>query len=641
MSQNIEQGEPLPNRRQRRYQDKINPNFVAKSAIHLDAVHRVFHQAEQSWDSSPKFPARLALEDSGASLLLRMMAKVSKMLGRDQINLFAPMIYRSNSKVFDLALASKNFDTAMKRYSEEEIPAWFTPDNTARMLDLYDARLQENLYADRFGSRVSLADIEQMDLPLRPDDIRSINTLVASNPFRTITYNHGLARNIALFLPLQVLARKEIIPYQIQPLAERLISYMDYYLPLIMQAGIDDSNLNNLLRTLAYLGQPFVQALGVYIPARTGLTPASLVKFYKERRDNDSIAGEWGTLNTVLIPETSESYTASGLPPHLFQYQLYNRDYDKNASFQLGEHYKASLDKGREFDSEVDTLLSRLHLYRRKLFPEALKGLPIDLEGHPVISRIILACQNKQNMMLVLLLKDGQTHLTLEVTEKGDVYGIPNQFKKSYLGTEDALLKDVLAPVVNLAQRMFPQIESSDHLAFRPLKKMDYISDPIVDSIPTKTKRRHFLPRLTSIVPELPIPKRLEEVVRAYQLVYEKNGEFKTISTDEDRLAYASTVAYKIYKKETRLKEDIEVLLKALVADPKGKGTYKIVDASVSIASRREDLWSFRGDERGIRFQHPESRKLRLVYCFDPMDSSVVIIEDILHHENFDKKFSS
>lgn len=632
-----------PNRGARRRQKRSDDKNIPTSPGKLDDAQKKFNQSKETLAAVPKFPFNLDTEIDDINLCLRWMGRFSRVLGRNKTHLYAPRIHHSEPAYIGLTGAARNFHTAIENFGQEEMLTWLTKEDQQDFLDDYGKVMKDDLYAHRHRGNVSLADIEKMNLPLQPEDIRAINASIKYNPLQKDTYYSYMLREIVLLLPTQVLAKKQetFVPEQIKPLIERLVGYMDYYLPAMLENDPNSDNFYKFLETVSYLGTPFMHALGAYMPIRTGLTPSSLVKLYDDRRHAQGNWGGWNSLYMILKPETSTSYTVSGLPKNLFPYQLYDNQQDARASTQLGEHYK-SITANDQADFDLKRELNRLRLYRRKLYSAMIQGMPINLEGHPVISSIVLACQNKQNMMFVLLLNDGQTHLTLETTEKGEVYGIPHHLKMNNPKIEDLLLKDVLNPTLTRARNMFPQIETSNHLTPISSPVREDLPNPVTKQMPKGTKRRHFMSHVSLKEPELPVYNPVEDnTKRSYQLVYDEKGEFKTITSDEDLSAYAGKTAKSLYRRETRIQGDVESLLTALRKDPKGAGTYKLTGYTTNIEARRQDLWGFRGDDRGIKFQHPESRRLRVVYCFDPMNPDVVIIEDILHHDTFDIKYTS
>lgn len=624
------------NRKERRKERRFASKHVPATATQLDATHDKYHIQQDAFHSLRQHPYVLGSDVREKGILSRFTEMVERAMGRDKVNLYSPNIYRADPAVANFAVAARNFHLAIEAYTRDKIPTFISEKGRKEIeRGMLDARAEDFFgYSDH--GRVSFAGIENMGLPLQPDDIRAINGLVRRNNVFGETYYLADARDVALQLPTQVLVRsKEVTNLDaVGPLAQRLIGYMDYYTALVLDRN---SDILDFARTARYLGRPFMQALGAYLPAGTGLTPSSLIKLLEEREHANGDAAIWGWLNRYFRPEINEAYTVSGLPKHLFSYQLYDQDQDARATLRLGEHYRDSVKT-----SDIRSQLVRLYSYRRKLYPEMLSGVNIDFDKHHVISRIVLACQNKQNMMFVLLLNDGQTHLTLETNDKGEVFGIPYQLKNMNPNIEGAIATDVLTPVLDRARKMFPEIETAKIMSPIPMRSTGFeesVRQGPGGNEAKGTKRRHrSVPHFVVREPALPKPVVDTDVEpRTYNLMFVEKGEFKAIESEADLEGYATRMAKGLYRREARLQEDIVVLLKALMEDPKGEGVHKIV----SLAERGENMWSFRGDLRGVRFSFPESRRVRVAFYFDPMNSNSIIIEDILHHDTFDRKYKN
>lgn len=131
------------------------------------------------------------------------------------------------------------------------------------------------------------------------------------------------------------------------------------------------------------------------------------------------------------------------------------------------------------------------------------------------------------------------------------------------------------------------------------------------------------------------------EADQNYRLSYQERGAMKNIDSQAALTEYAVGIARSFSKKDPRYAGDIAAMLQAIIANPRGTGCYKLTARQLVIDGKRQDLWAFRGDERiGLSFQNPDSKQIRTVFCFNPNDSSAVIIQEVLDHDDFDTKYT-
>lgn len=81
-----------------------------------------------------------------------------------------------------------------------------------------------------------------------------------------------------------------------------------------------------------------------------------------------------------------------------------------------------------------------------------------------------------------------------------------------------------------------------------------------------------------------------------------------------------------------------------MVEDPYGLGASKI-NSKFSITSpysqRQVPLRHYRADKRpGIKFQWPESEKLRAIYYYDKSHPDTVVLIKIIPHDEFDRAYA-
>ena len=89
---------------------------------------------------------------------------------------------------------------------------------------------------------------------------------------------------------------------------------------------------------------------------------------------------------------------------------------------------------------------------------------------------------------------------------------------------------------------------------------------------------------------------------------------------------------------------DIFRIIKSLVEDPRGLGS-SMMAKSLSVHSPYSNakvrLWHYRADRRpGVNFEDPTSRKLRVMYYFDPSVPDAVVLQSVLTHDQFDVRYA-
>ncbi len=120
--------------------------------------------------------------------------------------------------------------------------------------------------------------------------------------------------------------------------------------------------------------------------------------------------------------------------------------------------------------------------------------------------------------------------------------------------------------------------------------------------------------------------------------VHGKGGSIEAIE------GLIASTAHRLAPKDPRLVADIRTILESLREDPYGLGAYKLTNMTITspYTDRKVSLWGYRADERpGINFQHEDiSRKLRVVFFHDKSLENQVIIEAVLDHAEFDRRYT-
>lgn len=367
------------------------------------------------------------------------------------------------------AMIYQNGQPAFLAYADA-IRSVYVAARAAQKIEANDPRIgrlmEKELYSHRIRG-VSLADIEQMPLPLSLTDISRINRLFNQSLISRFIfgYRDHIIQHIATGLPVFELARPQEFktPVGLKPLQARLSSYLDYYLGYINLPQVDIEKDMDLLWALSFGRRGLIQGLAYYIPARLGITPASGIKLFDEKAAIHPYPMAWELLKKRTANEMCHAYRIDALPPAISKYLHYDQTSDTQASKLFKAYLEGqSSDNQPDQISDQDMMFLRYRRYQKVLRADVLKSeekflrLPMT---HPLIREVIIASQYKQTMMFILLLNNDQAHLTLEVNGNNRVYGIPGDLLRESPHSGDLLIKEVLGAVLNYALQQYPNVE--------------------------------------------------------------------------------------------------------------------------------------------------------------------------------------
>lgn len=318
---------------------------------------------------------------------------------------------------------------------------------------------------------ISLEDIGNFPYPLSLESIRIINKFlryykIPFIPFMPVHKKAQHALAVAMLLPTLdlVQSKKGIIPPPLQPLHDRLQNYLDYYLGFITPPYLLPDQEYQFYKIVAYTGPSLAQALGVFMPARLGITPSSSIKLLLEKETFSSLPLGWRSIRKMMEPDIHDAYQLNGLSGEIQKYQDYNYETDRQATTILQAHYQ-----NHHFEKEPEVfkpepLLTRFQRYIGSLRRDTLSAterylsVPVD---HGIVKKIILASQYRSSIMVIVLLsgRGGNEYLTLEVGNGGRLYGIPPELVKEMPHIEDVLTGDIINLVIEFARQQHPNIE--------------------------------------------------------------------------------------------------------------------------------------------------------------------------------------
>lgn len=473
-------------------------------------------------------PAVLKDLDQAASLLKEAQANWDRVVGGADNKYLATIIYQEEPFVFFYLDRMRRFSQALTKAKATNIeaePTYLTQLNRhlaeQAAIDIFPLRIGGNRYLGRDGT--SLYDIEQMSLPLSLVDIRRINRLFWQDRFTKLDNPAKLTREAILYFVSQPDAREELnlkIPIKLRPLYERLTAYFDYYTNLLAGTPVSREDETKLSMTLVWVGGDLLTALACYIPGRLGIIPASAYKLYLQRAMMTDVGFPWNlfaakleVLLSGLKKQTQLAYRKDILPPPLQKYQHFDQVADQKATQILAEHYnKKSATQAEEVDNvdRADNLFKRMRLYHRVLQSDtarsADKYLRQPLPAHPAIREVLLASQYKKTLMLILIF-DEQTHVTLELNGNGRLYGVPTSLAEEDPHVGDAIARDIFPAILDTARQKHPEIEPVERpvvIVSQPV--MEKLPREFVETSPERRSKKRPKAQLPFLEPDLPQP---------------------------------------------------------------------------------------------------------------------------------------
>lgn len=352
---------------------------------------------------------------------------------------------------------------------------------------------EQDFYSKELGGRrflkltmsvgTSFFDIEQMLLirsnsnnqsqwSLQTEDIRRINRMFRAG-------ESPVMFQAMIYLATQEFARpeqKNLVSPVLHPLRDRLVAFFDYYKDLMFNFDMGVKDEFSFCETLAYTRPGLPLALGVYMPARLGITPSSAIKLFQTRAELSLSPFFWRSSGVLEAMEmgAEEAHREKNLPANLERYQHYDEKMDNEVLKQLSRFYGQNKLTEAELEAlynNSDNLIDKfIDLYFKDLYSDVMRSPHRQLnfkmpEGH-VISNITLSCQNRQTLILILHLADGITHLTLEIGQGNKFYGMPAKLVTDHEHFIKAIFSDVLPPILEEARKKHPNRE--------PLRISDY-----------------------------------------------------------------------------------------------------------------------------------------------------------------------
>lgn len=374
---------------------------------------------------------------------------------------------------------------------------------------------KNDVYSHKINE-TSLLDVEKMELPLTPENIKRINRIFKAPRFRKTP---DMQRNILQSLiclstvPYAQPETLKSIPKSLERLRENLSAYFDYYLELIKSHSTSAEDDLKLALTFAWNSPWLPTALAVYLPARLHITPSSAAKIYEQKEVQHKELGAkivWRQLRNVFMKQNEYTYRKNGLPQDLQTYQNYDPINDRDASEELKIFYKS-----RAHPDQYNTHLKSKELtddfikdYQRPIQRDIMrkqdKRLTYTMPENHTVKNITLTAQYKETTVIILHLKNG-SHLTLEIDQKGELFGIPPALRKSQPHIQDRIITDIFQRLKEVRSKESQKISLHSLIRFpSPEKTGEKILSPNQESVIKPLKRKRIARYFTKAEPELP-----------------------------------------------------------------------------------------------------------------------------------------
>jgi len=468
--------------------------------------------------------------------------------------------------------------------------------------DIFSQRIRMRVFGLFPIEAPSLSDIEQMPLlrtedgaTLTKDDIKWINLIFHDDIFNPETNQKSIIRESILYLANQKLARPEekiTIPVSLRPLHDRVVAFFDYYKNLLTNFDLDSWEESRLIKTLNW-GRPFLpQALGIFMPARLGITPQSTIKLLQARAEF-SFAPTFIWKQRILKyidAGVQDAYRVNGLPKNLAKYQHLDIQNDQTASEILWEYYQSldlSGDNLQDINNREAEWLDKLtKLYFKHLKQDISinpqKSIEVGLVEHPIFKNVVVTSQYPNTLIFILRFRDGKTHLTLEIDKDQLIYGLPARLIKDNPHFMSLILKDLLPPVLDWAKEHHPSAE--------PIKLSDYRKSEPAEAQIQEQEKLHYnpddyseyrlkKPKYSKIL--TPLARFLEgpEPANVIQLHFPKFVVFHNRDQVQEMLGKKAP------------ERDIDLVMRAIGEFEYGRGDFKKLKEDII---EGEDLWEIR-----------------------------------------------
>lgn len=449
----------------------------------------------------------------------------------------ATIVFHSEPVVYSYLQARRGLREFLNQAQGVNLRNKFCDPKFLNQLDIQDIS-SKKLGGNTFREGISLMGIEQMELDRSSEQAISLEDIARINSIFRLRFDprlllhlkkpitednmESIIRQVVIYLATQKLARPELklaIPLALAPLHERLTHYFDYYTKIIANTSFDEETDFNLNRVLTYYYPWLDQALGCYIPARLGITPASAIKLYKYRTQVSPVPFLYWTLTVrSLNLNSSKAYRDNILAADL-ESLIHPDDRADQITVDkllvLTDIENKTDDQLVEVNYRAESLLEKFGLYHKSLYSDVTNSKDqrlevINLNAESTLNKITVAFQYKDTAMLVLHFHDGQTRLLLELGKdinndrKYVLYGLPPKLLQNHPHVVPSIIIEILLPLLKQLRLMHPAIEDISKKAQKPVliifpspKTAEYQQEGVRErakAVKPKTLRRFMTP---------------------------------------------------------------------------------------------------------------------------------------------------
>lgn len=292
---------------------------------------------------------------------------------------------------------------------------------------------------------LSLADIDEMRLPLGREDIQRISKWFRFSFFkRNETDQKALADTLVLLATIPHVG-KERLPDQVTHLKEVSQAFFDYFVSFIAEGAENPQDEAQILYAFAFK-KYLASALGVYLPAKLGISPASARKLIEVNGEFSELGKvSWARASRFLYKSLPTSFPPS-VPEDLKPYLQYDKRADEEAEKAIlayaSSHDIQGESQHKQRVKDVNAFLAHNRPYLSREITRhngSFTYSPSD-----VFESITALAPYAHSTIFIAKLKNS-SHLTIELDQDGYVYGIPASLYKKMPHIEDLLLTALLS----------------------------------------------------------------------------------------------------------------------------------------------------------------------------------------------------
>lgn len=313
----------------------------------------------------------------------------------------------------------------------------------------------DNVSRDHKG--VSLKTVSDMQSPLSREDRAKINKLFYVGPFRRASQAQNIATGILsnLAVESQLPRPKKKVSQRTQQMIENMRSYFDYWAEVFTNSA--ELHQNGYLESdflRMFYSQNLIYTTIAYIPARLGISPSSTMELFEEFRELMSF-GPKKTLKKNLRPHVvqvlEKSYLPNQVPGEILPYILPNVENSEQAAAYLEKKIQPpkTPDEGYELYQQRESAVRRFNVQLKPIILDQFKNrglLDFVPQDTGYITRIQVAQQYQKAVIVSLHLQNG-SHVTIDITDKNHVYGMPYRLRQKNPSIGDQVVLDAIEMV--------------------------------------------------------------------------------------------------------------------------------------------------------------------------------------------------